>query len=437
MNNQIPLKTLLEALDKDYNTREEACKTLREAGDPVIQRLLAVLKGEKDDENIDLADAITGLGWLGDLRALEPLLTLIRNSDNILLGEKAAWALLSIRSQEAVQPLVRALNDENATVRAAAAWALAGIKSSESVEPLISALSDSDGKVRENAAFTLATIADPRTAPLLVALFEDETVSKNIKDSIHLGLAQMGKPALEPLVEALKSSDDSTRYHAATTLGMIASKEVVEAVIPLLNDPNEQVMIQAVWALGKIGDRRALAPLLSMFHRGLAKGRVIEALGGLKDDSVVELLEDALEDGLLDRSAARALAHIGTEKVIKPLIRAARVEDVRMLEAAKNGMRNVGELAIDPLIECLSDSDFQIREFALDLLGEMRSTKAVSRIMDVLAHDEDDLIRVDAAIALGEIGDARAKESLEKALNDPYKFVRESARDALEGLEGD
>ena len=68
-------------------------------------------------------------------------------------------------------------------------------------------------------------------------------------------------------------------------------------------------------------------------------------------------------------------------------------------------------------------------------LGQMNYSSAIPPLNDATLHDPSMFVRHEAAIALGVVGSKDAKETLEKALNDPDKPVVESAIVALSNIE--
>lgn len=95
--------------------------------------------------------AAEALGYIGDERAISPLLLLVHDRRNEL-REIAAEALGRIGSERAFEPLVALLADENEWVRRAAAAALGDLGDQRAVEPLSKALQD-DNTVVQDAAF--------------------------------------------------------------------------------------------------------------------------------------------------------------------------------------------------------------------------------------------------------------------------------------------
>jgi HEAT repeat protein len=68
--------------------------------------------------------------------------------------------------------------------------------------------------------------------------------------------------ALEPLIKALADEHHMVRADAAMALGDLGDKRAVEPLLALLNSvPGDSVRMAAVVALGALRDRRAIGPL--------------------------------------------------------------------------------------------------------------------------------------------------------------------------------
>ena len=107
-------------------------------------------------------------------------------------------------------------------------------------------------------------------------------------------------------------------------------------------------------------------------------------------------------------------------------------------------LREIGKPAVEKLIEELGkmqveanlnwpgwDERYASITFALAVIGE----PAVEPLIKALG-DDGDVFRMAAAMALGEIGDARAVQPLIEARGDEDGGVRKSAKDALKKLAG-
>ena len=82
-----------------------------------------------------------------------------------------------------------------------------------------------------------------------------------------------------------------------------------------------------------------------------------------------------------------------------------------------------------------NDENELVRHEAAFSLGQMCYSSSVPPLTDATLNDPSMFVRHEAAIALGVVGNKDAKESLEKALNDPDKPVIESAVVALSNIE--
>ena len=81
------------------------------------------------------------------------------------------------------------------------------------------------------------------------------------------------------------------------------------------------------------------------------------------------------------------------------------------------------------------DTNELVRHEAAFSLGQMCYSNGIVPLEDATKNDPSMFVRHEAAIALGVMGSKKARETLEKALNDPDEPVRDSAIVALSNLE--
>lgn len=121
----------------------------------------------------------------------------------------------------------------------------------------------------QNEAYDTVVEGQDRYVPALIESMgnldsESEIVGAAMAES---ALADIGKPAVEPLIEALEGSDDfAIRAGAANVLGMINDPIAVEPLIIGLKDSDEQVRLASADSLGEIGDPRAIEPLMNTLN---------------------------------------------------------------------------------------------------------------------------------------------------------------------------
>ena len=94
-----------------------------------------------------------------------------------------------------------------------------------------------------------------------------------------------------------------------------------------------------------------------------------------------------------------------------------------------------GEDNVPYIVKVLkNDPNELVRHEAAFSLGQMGYNSGIPHLEDATKNDSSMFVRHEAAIALGVVGSQDAKETLEKALNDPDGSVRESAVVALSNL---
>ena len=139
------------------------------------------------------------------------------------------------------------------------------------VEGLIGALKHKDAKVRFEAGLALGRIGDARAIKLIIQGLKDGN-SEFIVGAGH-ALNEIGEPAFEPLIDALKDEDVNVRRGATAALGSMGDfrmnkqglgverASVVEPLINALKDEDAGVRGYVANALGHKGDARAVEPL--------------------------------------------------------------------------------------------------------------------------------------------------------------------------------
>ncbi len=161
----------------------------------------------------------------------------------------AAITLGEMGDERAIAPLLTALRDSEWNVREAAQDALAQI-GPPAVESLIKALREY--QIRTFVIQVLGKIKDERVLdPLMVQLRNEE-----FKDVATKALVELGLPAVERLMAVLNDKDKNVRKHAVIALGEIGVSEAIEPLIDATRDEDWMVRLQAIAALDLIGDDR-------------------------------------------------------------------------------------------------------------------------------------------------------------------------------------
>jgi HEAT repeat protein len=472
--------------DRNMVGREAAAKALGKAGDSrAVVPLLRTLYGRAVKLPALSAAAATALDWLRPTPdalapALEDASAYVRMGTVERLGEMG--------NAQAVEPLVVLLDDDSIRVRKAAAKALgklrwkpeataAGAKywilrgkwdkcvdmGTPAIGPLIDALTSggqSKAKMRSAAAQALeklgwepgmgeagarywieqgewtkcAEIGAPAVDPLIEALAEGE--AERSHDAAQ-ALGRIGAPAVEALSGLLGSNDDEIRRRAIEALAQIGTPSVVHPLL-VARDRNPVAALDVARALRialeRVGPEAILeADVLSDPDVGVRRGAA-RSLGKAGNTRAVEPLTTTLfedEEVAIRREAADALGQIGGEQAIAALTGA--LEGEIWESAAFNLCRIGGPSAIDALVTLLREGSPAARAWTARGLGDTKDARAVDALITAL-EDREEQVRASAAVSLGSIGDTRAIEPLVAALEDTRKKVREQAAAALERL---
>lgn len=241
-----------EAEARLWAARDLGLRQAEEAVEPLLASL------EAPDAGVRWAAALA-LGRIETPRALQPLVAVLEDEDE-RVRVMVAHALGKLGDPRVGSELVERLDDESGWVQRATIPALGAVKASEAVSPLVQILREGAGGVRREAASALGRIGGSAVASLLDCL-NDEAASVRRLAMSGLALTYDGPRVGEALIAALDDPDAEVRRLAVQFLGRRRSTEVVEPLIAALDDECVDVVSAAAWALGWIGDRRALPSL--------------------------------------------------------------------------------------------------------------------------------------------------------------------------------
>lgn len=383
-------------------------------------------------------------------------------SDNLQERQQAVIELARIEDEAVITPLLNALEDSDSTVRANAASGLGLNHVQEAVEPLIALLKDSEDIVRERSATALAQIGDNRAIPALIDAIDDSGTWARNRIIYVLG-ASKASEAVEPLIVQLDHEDASTQGVAAWALGAIGNLQALPPLLELLKSPHASVRGNVAYAIGEFAQEETIAPLITLLHDESAevRGKTAWALGNLSESTgntdmiqpLIALLDDYAEISnesahlFVCQYAAESLSQIGTgsaneainawrpiarEKLlprrIEDLIRALQHKDIATRERAISQLQEIGEPAIEPLINALQKNEHvRIRQGTAQALGEIGSSQAVTALSLALA-DPDVGVWSQAVASLAKIG---VDKPLRTALASKKERVKYGAAIAL------
>lgn len=195
--------------------------------------------------------------------------------------------------------------------------------------------------------------------------------------------------------EELKEKYVNARVMCARAIANQKNTDVVSSLLYCLNNKNEhyKVRLACADALGRIGDRFAVAPLIDVVKDEDEKSvylreSAVSALGLLGDTRAIDPIVTILEtkQGIMDKFTFLK------EKAIEALIKMGFGDNERVYKALKNS---------------LDDESSQVRINAIEALMESDNPKAFDTIKKCLEEDADEEVKKNALIALYNMSDRK------------------------------
>lgn len=236
---------------------------------------------------------LTNFAWAKSETGTEKLIAGLYD-ENWSTRLKSALILGKTKDSKAVKPLVQTLSDDNIYVRKYAAKALIQI-GKPSFDLLAISLRDVDWFVRKESAYALSEIDGYRAAGILADALRDEDT--RVVDEVKKSLIKIGKPAIEPVINLLNDRNGDVQRNAGCVLSKIG-KPAIDPLIKTLKNSNYSVVVEAIWALGEIGDSRAADSLILVLknENSLVRWEAISALGKIGDNKIVQFIKPMLND---------------------------------------------------------------------------------------------------------------------------------------------
>ena len=225
--------------------------------------------------------------------------------------------------------------------------------------------------------------------------------------------------------ENLKEKFLNVRIMCAKAIGNQKNTSFVTALLYCLNNKNEnyRVRLACADALGRIGDKYAVAPL-------------------------IEVVKDEEEKSVyLREGAAFALGLIGDSRAIEPLIGIIEAKQgildkfTFLKERAIEALNKMGiggnDKAFKAIKSALSDESPQVRIDAIEALMDSEHPDSYDIIKNVLYTDNDEEVKKNALIALYNLSDRRILDEVisSQRYSDALKMAAVGIIDEYEGDE--
>lgn len=262
--------------------------------------------------------AVTALGNLGDARAVESLIEILKNNRELSFRKAAARSLERLVALSELDPLFKQFRQENINqlpadvldvhqresaeilglllvdhkANTATLQAPFGIQfrhRSEALYKTVNAGSliqlteqyiqlsiEPDQEIRRACLSILGTLKPVSAIESLIKVLRDHNEIPGIRFQAGLALSRIGTPAVDALISAFNEADPAAKDIAASALGTIGGSQARDFLVSALDtivDPAIQLTL--VDALAKIGDAVSLTALERQRDRFQGEGSAI------------------------------------------------------------------------------------------------------------------------------------------------------------------
>ncbi len=326
-----------------------------------------------------------------------------------------------------------ALRNNSAQVRMHAAKLLGSIQTENAIPDLIRLLADPNSYVKNTAIDALNRIGEPATAPLLEIL---DTKARNLIPDEDTGFTTEYQYIASAYIDGLwmKKYRIGTLSAAIQALGLLKSEDGVEplidelaneelqdkalaalvemrgvAVLPMidaLKNGTDEIRVKVADALGQIGDRRAIVPLIEALDSDPYKEvKAIAAVGlgnmrarGENNRTVIALMNALSYDDTTATQAAEALGkiNVSTEDAIQKLIIMAMDKQMRetvRIAAIEALWQLKPEQATQSMLLLMFSDETSpvIRSNAVKVLSRIQATESIPVLIWVLSTQFDEI----------------------------------------------
>ena len=332
-----------------------------------------------------------------------------------------------------VPGLQLALRNSSAQVRMHAAKLLGSIQAEAAIPDLVRLLSDPNSYVKDTAIDALNRIGEPAVAPLLEVL---DTGARNLIPDEDTGFAAEYQYIASAYIDGLwmKKYRIGTLSATIQALGLLKSEDGVEtlidalaneelqdealaalvemrgvAVLPMidaLKSGTDEIRVKVADALGQIGDRRAVVPLIEAVDSDPYKEvKALAAVGlgnmharGANNRAVIALTNALSYDDTTATNAAEALGKIAvtTEDTVQKLSIIAMDKNMRetlRIAALTALWRLKPEAATQPMLLLMFSDETSpvLRANAVKVLSRIQAPESLPVLLWVLSTQFDEI----------------------------------------------
>jgi len=290
----------------------------------LIKNMFEIEWGDAEYRSRDCAYA---LSLIGDASVVPEIIDALDRISTGLDGVRHSIAdILTSFGPEAAPALTRALYSYEESTRRYLVKALGKIGTKQALEAVSQLPPSIDPRTDIAIAIASIRLGDDSAKERLVSV-----LVQHIRDyTVWYPLADLGAPAIEVMNDAINVHAQQNQLGVPLHFAKVANiigKPAIPSLCKILRDPDANYLLKcaAIEALSGIGDLQVVELLTELLHNAEGHPNVrieaIRALGALKDNRATRYLVGCLEDqnAMVRAEAAKALGYIGGIEAIPAL----------------------------------------------------------------------------------------------------------------------
>jgi len=292
-------------------------------------------------------------------------------------------------------------------------------------------------KTQARVLYEIFKAPDTIAFPLLEQLSRIQVGAAEIRDKIAELIYEKAYNNTARIVDSIRVKDLKNKAFYVAIAGNLKIRETLPSLADILLDAtDERLLVEAIAAVGKIGDPSSSSLIAPFLGSESARLRLaaIDALADLGGPSAIKKLCETLTgksstDVAVIDALARIQDHQSLEKLAELL--SSRFADLR--NAAIDRLVTIGPKAIPFVVDCLKTSDDDTVIHCLNILGNIGDLTALPAIVKVIYDDpKNPNVRFAVYEAMERLPSNKSAVSLAQGLTDPVNHVSMAAAKAID-----
>ncbi len=251
---------LIDGLKKDSPAIKNACVNAlcEKRSERAVEKLLAILLNPQEYQEQRMTVA-KALGKTKNAAAMDALISVLGSSEDPL-RTRIEDSLAEMDHPDLPSKINRLINSDNEVERFSGVKILIKQKKNGTGASLLPLASDPHPEVRNITVMGLGSFKEPGVTDKLITILTNPDESEQIRGSAARSLGRLGEErALQPLLESLTDDSEHIRSSSTVALANYKKPEVIDALGSIiLKDHSETVKCMAIESMGMIRDIRSV-----------------------------------------------------------------------------------------------------------------------------------------------------------------------------------